>query len=276
MPKMIHIGFVLCLLIIGNNAYAENPWNQHYAARGDMPARPHMEERSHTEEHAFEITYADVENVVARALQQQNAGETLRVMMPKRPEEIAVSYREPLEMEIDQLSYDAKSRTWQAMLYYSAGARTLAPVKISGRYEEIAAIPILKHRVGGGQMIEPDDIELKAFPTQRLQKQTVIDPAQIIGKCPKRTISAGRPIRIDEVVTMPVVNKGEMVSLVYKTPQMEIRTLGEATENGATGDIIKIRNLTSHIVVQATITGKGLAQVNPPAAAVTAALEVAR
>ncbi len=253
-------GFITLALLAAPGAYAnameQNPWKQRYADRSLTDPAP-------AEEETYRITYGQAREAIAEALESQNAGQHIRVTLPRRDDEIIVSNSQPITAEVDQLSYDSKSHTWQATLYFTADKKPLAPASLSGRFEEIVSIPMLKHRVGSGETISAEDIEMRPYAEQRIQKETVTDIAQVVGKAPKRTISAGRPIREDEVVNPPVVIKGDSVSLIYKTPAMEIRTIGEALENGAEGDNIKIRNDTSHIVVQATITGKGMAQVVP-------------
>lgn len=219
----------------------------------------------------FSISFKEAQDAIARALEAQGVADRIKVVIPRRADSAIASYREPLTMQIDQLTFDKNFLTWQAVAYFSAGSKPLAPVKLSGRYEEVVEVPILKRRVNHGELIVESNIEMQEFGTNRLRGEIVSSAAQLIGKTPKRSISALRPIRTDEIGTPAIVHKGETVSIMYKTPSMEIKTVGEALENGAEGDIIKIRNPESHNVIQATITGKGTAEIAPASTATSRA-----
>jgi len=256
-------GFWLLASGFGFSAQAENPWAQHYATR----TLPEPEISAH--EAAYRITYGQARENIALALERQQAGENIRVSLPRKDEEIMVSGRTPITAEIDKLTYDTKSHTWQAMIYFTADGKPLPPASLTGRYDEMVDIPTLKHRIGSGEIITADDIEMQPYKRQRLREETVTDADQLIGKAPKRTISANRPIRQREVVAPSVVSKGETVAVIYKNNAMEIRTLGEALQDGGQGDIIRIRNQDSHATIQAQIVDKGLARILPLGSAAT-------
>jgi len=58
------------------------------------------------------------------------------------------------------------------------------------------------------------------------------------------------------------VHRGEMVTLVYRLPGMELSAHARAVEDGAIGQTIRLTNLTSNRVIDATITGPGVADAN--------------
>lgn len=264
---------LLMLLCLGGmpwQAIAQNPWKERYAqqasdnaSRADTVFVATSAASEHTAEENYRITFAEAQEAIAQALMQQGMDAELRVVIPRREDAAIVSYREPVTMQIADLKADKSSHNWQATAYFSASGKTLAPVKLSGRYEEIVHIPVLKERVNNGELIAESNVELRTFGNNRLRGETIYSAAHLIGKTPKHSISALRPIRADEVITPPVIRKGESVTVLYKTPAMEIRNIGVAVENGAAGDIIKIRNTESQSVIQATVLAKGMAQISP-------------
>ncbi len=264
--KRLGVYLLGCMMVISNAAIAENPWDKRYSDRAE--AEDPTITATHTTEspqEAYVITFREVQEAVGQVLVTQGAGDEVRALIARREDSAAATYREPLSLQIDQLTFDKEVKTWQAVAYFSSNNKPLAPIKIAGRYEEVVQVPVLKERVSAGELIAESNVEIKAFGTNRLRGETIESADLLIGKTPKRSISALRPIRVDEVIIPPVIHKGDTINLLYRSNAMEIRTIGQALENGATGDLIKIRNQDSQVVIQATVTGKGTAEITPVA-----------
>jgi flagella basal body P-ring formation protein FlgA len=258
-------------------ALAENPWQARYEAQeaAKTPQPPvaattngaEILPQAPTEAvEAYNITYGQLKDYLARELEKKGAAASVRVTLPRRDADSVVSFREPLTMEAAPLTFNASLKTWQATLYFSAGTKTLAPMKLSGRYDEMVDVPMLLKRMSEQQTIKQEDITIRSLPMARVRSGTIFSSSQLIGKSPRRAISALRPIREAEITNPTVIFKGKSVTLLFRTPAMEIKTLGEALENGAIGDRIKFRNAESHAILQATILSESVAQTNPEVA----------
>lgn len=66
-----------------------------------------------------------------------------------------------------------------------------------------------------------------------------------------------------ELAKPSIVKKNDNVTVQFRNSMMELKTLGEAMEDGAKGDIIRIRNKDSHQPIQARILAAGLAEAMP-------------
>lgn len=207
------------------------------------------------------VTLEDAETTIAEALIANGAGERIEVRVNGRPEGTLVSHSSPVTATVGELAFDESTHSWNATLYFEAEERPLAPLKLSGRYDELLQIPVLVHRMAAGETITEPDITWKVVAASRLRKNTVLEAAQLIGKSPVRTISPDRYIREEELKAPPVIDKGDTVTMRYRKGVLEIATVGEALDGGASGDTIRIRNNDSRIVVHAIVTGPGEARV---------------
>lgn len=233
---------------------AENPWKEHYAEQAAI-ATPTTAKEVH------EVTYGDIKNAVAQELTMQGAGENLRVNIPRPDTQIIASNAESIEMQLADITFSEAFKTWNGVAHFSAAGKPLAPLKLSGSYDEMVEVALLKRRLANTDVIAENDITMQKLPMRRLRGEVITDAAQLIGKSPKRTISALRPIRKDEIINPPIVFKGDKIALMYHSGNMEIKTLGEALENGAEGDSIRVKNVDSHMVIQANIVSESVAEV---------------
>jgi flagella basal body P-ring formation protein FlgA len=126
------------------------------------------------------------------------------------------------------------------------------------------AVPILKHRIQSSEVIGEEDIDWDKQPVSRLRKNIITNAHELIGKSPKHVISQGRPIRTDEIASPAVINKGEQVTLFFRSRNIEIKTFGEAMEAGAIGDVIRVRNTTSKAIIQGTVESNNSVRVTSP------------
>ncbi|MDG1287094.1 MAG: flagellar basal body P-ring formation chaperone FlgA [Rickettsiales bacterium] len=259
------IGFIIPAI-----AFASNPWAEHYAKKAEpLPvALPAVADAISTarQQTGIEssITFKEAEKAIAKALKKEGAGETLKVKIIDHSRQKALlTHRAPITFEISDVDYNARELVWSATLYPYESERPLSPIKLEGQYDEVVEVPVLTRRVRRDEIITLADIKWHTVEASRLRADTALQAEQIVGQAPLRTISPNRSVRLAELARPSVVKKSDQVTLQFKNAAMEIKTLGEAMEDGAAGDIIRIRNKDSHQPVHARIIAAGLAEAMP-------------
>ncbi len=202
---------------------------------------------------SFRITTTDVEAKVAEELAQLGAGEKVDTMLIGHNNNVVYRSGKPVSFEIAALDYEATSSRWQADVNVMYGDALIESIAVSGRYDELIEVPVLVSRLHASDVIEEADIDWVEFPLDRLRKDTITDPSRLYGKAPRRTISPNRPIRSAEVTTPRVMERGDLVQMEYHTPYMTIRTMGEVLDEAGKGELVRVRNTDSHVIVQAEV-----------------------
>lgn len=211
----------------------------------------------------YKITALDVGNEVAKQLAQQ-------AVVPNKAEanvnggSTAILYHadHPLQLVIHALQVDETTKRWQADAYVMAGSRTVTVKPVSGTFSALVDVPVVNRQFGQHDVIAASDLSTRAFPERQLRKDTITDPQQLIGKSPRSSISADRPIRGTELAEPIVIKRGEMVEMSYKTPYMQIKTSGVALEDGSKGSMIRVKNEKSEKAVSARVEDSGRVSVN--------------
>jgi flagella basal body P-ring formation protein FlgA len=90
----------------------------------------------------------------------------------------------------------------------------------------------------------------------------VTDRAEIVGKVARRTLLPGKPIPMIGVTSPKVVANGAQVKLVFEEGGLTITTYAAALQAGGVGDLIKVRNPESGIVVTGTVQPDGSVRVS--------------
>jgi flagella basal body P-ring formation protein FlgA len=84
-----------------------------------------------------------------------------------------------------------------------------------------------------------------------------------VGLEAKVTLFAGRPVRAADLAAPALIQRNQVVPVVYQVAGLTIRTDGRALERGGAGAVIKVMNLASHLTVQGAISPDGSVRVGP-------------
>lgn len=109
-----------------------------------------------------------------------------------------------------------------------------------------------------GTAITAADVVLTADPAP---PGAAMHPEDAIGQEARVTLYAGRPIPFANLVPPALVERNQLVSLVFRSGSLDIRVDGRALGRGAEGDEIRIMNLASRSTVFGTVAGPGLVSV---------------
>ncbi|MBA2849788.1 flagellar basal body P-ring formation protein FlgA [Thermosulfuriphilus ammonigenes] len=139
--------------------------------------------------------------------------------------------------------------------------RLVRRVRLLGRLEIYQKVPVLKRDLPRGSEITSRDLSLVRFPLSRLPQDLITDPEELKGKILKRSLRAGLPLRSSFLRARPLVHRGEMVTIVAESGSLRVTALGEAREDGAKGEIIRVRNLASRKEIMARVAGPNLVKV---------------
>jgi flagella basal body P-ring formation protein FlgA len=77
----------------------------------------------------------------------------------------------------------------------------------------------------------------------------------------KRPVGTGQPFLMTNIEPMPMVTKGDVITLVYKNKRIQLTTKVEALGDGHLGQNITVRNLQSKRIIAATVVDNGVAKV---------------
>ncbi|MBN8292980.1 flagellar basal body P-ring formation protein FlgA [Rhodobacter sp. NTK016B] len=109
-----------------------------------------------------------------------------------------------------------------------------------------------------GTQIAPGDV-VQARDTAPLGAAQ--SPDEVVGLEARVTLYAGRPIPVASLGPAALIERNELVTLVFRQGGLDIRAEGRALGRGAGGETIRIMNLASRATVTGTIVEPGLVSV---------------
>lgn len=123
-------------------------------------------------------------------------------------------------------------------------------------------VVIARRTINLGAAIAAADVELTALSFTRVDELGLDDVAQAIGQRAKRVISAGSLVETEMLEAVPLVLRGQLVTMTSLAGTVRVVTTGKAADDGRWGEVIRVRAADDRKVeFDAVVVGPGEVQL---------------
>jgi len=113
-----------------------------------------------------------------------------------------------------------------------------------------------------GTNIGRDDVKVVKKWFDRISPRIITDIDDVLGKRLRTTIKQSDTMITRNMLMEPVmIKRGKLVRIVLEKGPIKITTVGLSEQNGAFGDIIKVKNISSKNVIYGRVMGSSLVRV---------------
>mgnify|MGYP002399247489 CR=1 FL=1 len=116
---------------------------------------------------------------------------------------------------------------------------------------ESAVVP--QRTIYPGETITPEMLRVVPVLNPNIASGYASDVAEVAGLVSTRTLLPGRTIPVGALREAWAVQRGGKVSLVFAAGNLVITAQGTPLENAAVGDLVRVRNVESGLVVSGTV-----------------------
>ena len=175
-----------------------------------------------------------------------------------------ISSNRRASVKVKRLNYDRNNGRFTAEVVAPATGKAEASTVIAGRVHAMVEAAVPLRRILPGQIIREKDLEIVRFRRNRVNRNAVLDPGQLIGQSARRTLMIGKAINLNQVEPPRLVKRNGLVTIYLNLPNMQLTAQGKALQNGSDGEVIQVRNVQSNIVIEAVVSGPGKVNVIMP------------
>lgn len=211
----------------------------------------------------------DFEQMLQGALQTQltnlrgeNAGR-YAITLASSPSPMMIAAEVASRLEVDLLvAPSGRSERFSALIRTPSGQEI---ARLDGRAEHRVMVPVLGRAIARGDVVRASDLRLQDVPFSRtLGTPTLLENADIIGQAARRSLRAGAPLNPDDLAAPLMVERQDLVTLVYRHGALALTVRARAMDDGAEGQSIDVMNLQSDRIVRGIVAGHGLVHVLGP------------
>ncbi|MFO1185561.1 MAG: flagellar basal body P-ring formation chaperone FlgA [Bauldia sp.] len=175
------------------------------------------------------------------------------------PEAIDTAPRSPRPVEIATLSL-GQDRRFAATLSFDKGDLRQR-IRLTGMAVEMVDVVTATRTLARGEIVGDGDVTLTRLPARQVVAGAAGAAADIVGLSARRALQAGQPLVAGDFAPPILVNRGDMVHIVYRSGALSLSADGRALASGAKGSTISIMNLSSNRVIDGVVTASGTVEV---------------
>lgn len=208
---------------------------------------------------ATEIDATTLGSIVANAMLGRNlvpAGVTITTTFDSQVVLKAAAEDNPVDL-LD-LAYAPGGRLFTATFRVAGQAQ---PVVLTGRVQLTVAVPHLAQTLKAGDVITPDDIEMRDVPLEFADQSGVETPADLIGKAVRRNTRAGVMLRASDITEPLAVTHNTIVTVKLTQGPLTLTVQGRALTDAIAGGDVQVMNTVTHKILTGTATALGIVEV---------------
>lgn len=157
-------------------------------------------------------------------------------------------------LEVTAFNFDVQNDSFNAVVVSPSADNPVKRVPISGRIERLVQVPVLKNTLRNGDIIGALDIDYIELPAFKLSNGTLLKEEDIVNMTPRRVTVAGKPLISNDLEQPRMVERGDVITLVFADGPMQLTVKGKSLQAGAMGDTIRVSNTDSNKNLQGIVT----------------------
>lgn len=158
-----------------------------------------------------------------------------------------------IEIQVEPLPSTKFLGTTSVKVEISVDGRVTRTLQVRVRLDVAKEIVVSTRTIQRNEIISPDDLTLSIYDLADVPQDVVFDSLLIDGMMAKHTIPAGRPVTFSNVQHPPVILRGDLVALEAVSGGVAVTIPGQALEAGSVGDLIRVKNTSSGVIVRAKV-----------------------
>ena len=132
---------------------------------------------------------------------------------------------------------------------------------VQARIQQYVDVVVAARSLGRNLKLTQDDIKLARTDISRINGGYYGTLAETRGMVLKRSVKAGTVLSTVMLKPAILIKRGEKVIIRAQTGSIEVRMEGQALQEGARGEVIEVKNLSSSQVIEAEVVSPGVVRV---------------
>lgn len=142
--------------------------------------------------------------------------------------------------------------------------RVVQTVPVAAEVALLRRVVVARRPINRGMTIAEKDVALAIRRFTDAEGIGATSLAPLIGQQARRFIDQGEMLAARDVQPVPLVKRGQLVTVYHRQSGIMIKTVGKALEGGSYGDVIPVKNESSRRSFDAMITGPQTVEVRAP------------
>jgi len=167
----------------------------------------------------------------------------------------------PLHLSLSRGRGVALAGTVVLHLRVEAAGGVVRHLRVSAQIDRRHAVWVAANDLRRGMVIEADSLRREYLPWGAVPRDRVANLAEAVGMQLSRSLRGGDVVRASQLQVVPVVQRGDRVTLVARRGLLQVRARGVAREAGGRNARVRVANATSGKVVMGRVVDSATVEV---------------
>lgn len=223
----------------------------------DLPWRPtHSGEYVVLSRAATVIDAEMIENALQNEIADNGVSGTYKLAFAGPTAQMVLPLDQPANVEVQSLNLRKGQSRFEAVLVAPSKEEPLQTLRVSGALHRMIDVPVLTKAMRQGAVIGVRDIEMISVRENDIRGDLVVSADDLIGMTPRRIVLPGKMVKMNDLQAPLIVERGDLVTMIFNEGGMRLTAKGKALENGAKGDLVRVANSSSSRTVEAMVTAQ--------------------
>jgi flagella basal body P-ring formation protein FlgA len=157
-----------------------------------------------------------------------------------------------------EMAFQRPARTDLARPFYlNVDFRVDGQLVKRGYYRTVLTIfervPIANVELTPSASVQPEDVRWERRPLRSTLQAPIAEESFFEQRKPRTRIAAGESLTENMFVVVPLIRRGDAITLVFESGQIRVTTAGQSLAAGSKGDRIRVMNTSSRAELQAEV-----------------------
>lgn len=191
------------------------------------------------------VSEADIADAVKKEFVEQGIDQEMELELFGGQTSFVIDEASRFKIMVSTLKYDELQNKFSADVEIFADGSHYAKTALQGKYYLMTEISVPARNINKGEVIGSEDLKKISVRVSRVKPQFVVEEEKLLNKEAKRALKESRMISEKDIGDKVVIRKGDIVTSVYKTRNMQITAKSEALSDGNAGGKIEVMNIKS-------------------------------
>ena len=134
-------------------------------------------------------------------------------------------------------------------------------IPLNVEVEALTDVVVAVRAMERGMVLEKGDVALQKRDLATLPGRTCRNIEEVVGKQVRVGMRGNSPIRSDYLERMPLVKRGQMVTIIAENEMFRVTSTGRVKGNGSEGDTVQVQSLNAQKDIPAVVVDSATVRV---------------
>lgn len=211
---------------------------------------------------ARQVSATEIADAIKSELSATLAAEpkNIDVTFDRSPGVIYASPQSAAPVTVQRIVQVASGGRFEAIVHIDQGA-TVQEIRLSGLAAAVQEVVTATRQFDRGDMVTAEDLAVTRVPVRQTVPGAASAMQDLVGLAARRSIRPGAVLASRDFEPPNLVERGEMVTIVYRGRGLMLTARGKSLNNGAKGAGVSVVNITSNRILTATVVDRGTVEV---------------